>query len=69
MGDETLKQIAVEITDKLRASTTVDWQVRESVRSRERPPLTRVSHSNRPAGMGTPQGRPPERSEPSGFAG
>ena len=36
LGDAILKQIAVEITDKLRKSTTVDWQVRESVRSRLR---------------------------------
>ncbi|MBO1520437.1 type I restriction endonuclease subunit R [Oceanisphaera pacifica] len=36
LGDEVLKKIAVEITDKLRRSTTVDWQVRESVRSRLR---------------------------------
>ena len=36
LGDETLKKIAVEITEKLRASTTVDWQVRESVRARLR---------------------------------
>ncbi len=36
LGDETLKKIAVEITDKLRKSTTVDWQVRESVRARLR---------------------------------
>lgn len=36
LGDETLKKIAVEITDKLRRSTTVDWQVRESVRARLR---------------------------------
>jgi len=28
LGDEILKKIAVEITDKLRKSTTVDWQVR-----------------------------------------
>ncbi len=34
LGDEILKKIAVEITDKLRKSTTVDWQVRESVRAR-----------------------------------
>ncbi|WP_113773080.1 type I restriction enzyme endonuclease domain-containing protein, partial [Vibrio cholerae] len=32
LGDEILKKIAVEITDKLRKSTTVDWQVRDSVR-------------------------------------
>lgn len=36
LGDEVLKQIAIEITEKLRASTTVDWQVRESVRARLR---------------------------------
>lgn len=36
LGDEILKKIAVEITDKLRASTTVDWQVRESVRAKLR---------------------------------
>ncbi|ENT6807682.1 type I restriction endonuclease subunit R [Vibrio vulnificus] len=34
LGDEILKKIAVEITDKLRKSTTVDWQVRDSVRAR-----------------------------------
>lgn len=34
LGDETLKKIAVEITEKLRKSTTVDWQVRDSVRAR-----------------------------------
>jgi len=36
MGDEVLKKIAVEITEQLRKSTTVDWQVRESVRARLR---------------------------------
>lgn len=36
MGDETLKKLAVELTEKLRSSTTVDWQVRESVRARMR---------------------------------
>lgn len=34
LGDDTLKKIAVEITEKLRQSTTVDWQVRESVRAK-----------------------------------
>ncbi|HCN33515.1 MAG TPA: DEAD/DEAH box helicase [Acinetobacter johnsonii] len=33
LGDDTLKQIAREITEKLRRSTTVDWQVRDSVRA------------------------------------
>ncbi|MGL4603936.1 MAG: type I restriction endonuclease subunit R [Iodobacter sp.] len=36
LGDEILKKIAVEITEKLRNSTTVDWQVRDSVRARLR---------------------------------
>jgi type I restriction enzyme R subunit len=36
LGDEILKQIAVEITEKLRNSTSVDWQVRESVRAKLR---------------------------------
>jgi type I restriction enzyme R subunit len=36
LGDDVLKKIAVEITEKLRASTTVDWQVRESVRAKLR---------------------------------
>lgn len=33
LGDDILKKIAIEITVKLRASTTVDWQVRDSVRA------------------------------------
>jgi|GEM_PF-969988 len=36
MGDATLKQLANELTAKLRESTTVDWQVRESVRAKMR---------------------------------
>jgi type I restriction enzyme R subunit len=36
MGDATLKQLATELTEKLRASTKVDWQVRESVRAQMR---------------------------------
>ncbi len=36
LGDEILKQIAHELTEKLRASTTVDWQVRDSVRAKMR---------------------------------
>ncbi|KAB0575670.1 type I restriction endonuclease subunit R [Ideonella dechloratans] len=33
LGDETLKKIAVELTQQLRASVTVDWSVRENVRA------------------------------------
>ncbi len=36
LGDDILKVIAVEITEKLRKSTTVDWQVRDSVRAQLR---------------------------------
>ena len=36
LGDDILKKLAIEVTLKLRQSTTVDWQVRESVRARLR---------------------------------
>ena len=36
LGDDILKKIAHELTDKLRNSTTVDWQKRDSVRARLR---------------------------------
>lgn len=36
LGDDTLKKIAVEITENLRRSTTVDWQNRDSVRAKLR---------------------------------
>ncbi len=36
MGDETLKKLATELTQKLRSSTTVDWQVRDAVRAKMR---------------------------------
>ena len=36
LGDDALKQIAVEVTKKLRASTTVDWQQRDSVQAKMR---------------------------------
>ncbi|WP_161813484.1 type I restriction endonuclease subunit R [Steroidobacter agaridevorans] len=36
LGDEILKKIAFELTEKLRNSTSVDWQKRESVRARLR---------------------------------
>ena len=36
MGDEILKKIAIELTEKLRSSISVDWQKRESVRAKMR---------------------------------
>ena len=34
LGDETLKKIAREIADKVRANTTIDWAIRESSRAK-----------------------------------
>lgn len=42
LGDEVLKKIAVELTDKLRRSTTVDWEVRDAVRARLRLMVKRI---------------------------
>ena len=42
LGDEILKTIAVELTEKLRKSTTVDWQHRESVRAKLRNLIRRL---------------------------
>ncbi len=36
LGDSTLKQIAIELTQSLRKSVTVDWAKREAVRARLR---------------------------------
>ena len=36
MGDETLRKIARELTEKLRNSNSVDWYLRESVRAKLR---------------------------------
>lgn len=42
LHEETLKKIAIELTEKLRKSTTVDWQVRESVRAKIRNMVRRL---------------------------
>ena len=34
LGDEQLKEIAREITDKIRANATIDWTIRESARAK-----------------------------------
>lgn len=36
LGDDSLRNLAKEVTEKLRKSTTVDWQVRDSVRAKLR---------------------------------
>lgn len=42
LNDETLKLIATELAKNIRASTTVDWQVRENVRARLRILVRRI---------------------------
>ena len=42
IGDATLKKLASELTEKMRASTTVDWQHRESVRAAMRLMIKRL---------------------------
>ena len=42
MGDDTLKKLAIELTRKLRNSTSVDWTVRESVRASMRLMIKRL---------------------------
>jgi len=42
LGDETLKKIAHELTEKLRNNVTVDWSVRESVRAKLRLMVKRI---------------------------
>lgn len=42
LGNDTLKKIAIELTESLKRSTTVDWQVRESVRARIRNMIRRL---------------------------
>jgi len=47
MGDEALRQLAVELTEKLRQSTTVDWQVRDNVRATMRLLIKRLLRKHR----------------------
>jgi type I restriction enzyme R subunit len=42
LGDETLKKIAIELTENLRKNTTIDWAVRETVRARLRLMIKRI---------------------------
>ncbi len=42
LGDETLKKIAIELTENLRKNTTIDWSVRAAVRARLRLMVKRI---------------------------
>jgi type I restriction enzyme R subunit len=36
MGTDVLKEIAIELTKKIKSSTTIDWNIRDSVRAKIR---------------------------------
>jgi len=36
LGDETLKKIAIELTETLRKNITIDWKYRENIRAKIR---------------------------------
>lgn len=42
LSDEKIKEIAIKLTERLRQSTTVDWQVRESVKAKIRNMVRRL---------------------------
>jgi type I restriction enzyme, R subunit len=42
LTDDTLKKIAVELTEKLRKSVTIDWRNKESVKAAIRREIKRV---------------------------
>lgn len=42
LGDETLKQIARELADRIRASATIDWTLKETVRAKMRSMVKRL---------------------------
>ena len=42
LGDPILRQIALELTENLRNSVTVDWAVRENVRAKIRLMIKRI---------------------------
>jgi type I restriction enzyme R subunit len=42
LGDDTLKQIARELVEKVRANTTIDWTLKESVKAKLRVMVKRI---------------------------
>ena len=65
MGSDTLKSLATELTEKLRKSTSVDWQVRESVRAKMRLLIKRLLRKYKypPAGQEAAVARVIEQAE------
>ncbi len=54
LGDETLRDIARELVDKVRSNVTIDWTVRENVRAHLRVLVRRILHKH---------GYPPDKAE------
>ncbi len=54
LGDETLRDIARELVEKVRANVTIDWTVRESVRAKLRIMVKRILRAH---------GYPPDKQE------
>lgn len=42
LGDDTLRTIAIELADKIRASATIDWTIKETVRAQMRAMVKRL---------------------------
>lgn len=42
LGDETLKQIVIELTDSIKRDMSIDWNLRESVRAKMRMTIRRL---------------------------
>lgn len=54
LGDETLRQIALELVDTVRRNATIDWTMKESVRARMRTMVKRILRAH---------GYPPDKQE------
>jgi type I restriction enzyme R subunit len=58
LGDETLRQIALELVDTVRRNATIDWTIKESVRARMRTMVKRILRAH---------GYPPDKQEQATF--
>jgi len=54
LGDDTLRQIALELVDTVRRNASIDWTVKESVRARMRTMVKRILRAH---------GYPPDKQE------
>jgi type I restriction enzyme, R subunit len=54
LGDETLRQIALDLVDAVRKNAAIDWTVKESVRAKMRTIVKRILRAH---------GYPPDKQE------